>query len=253
MAVFSPRGQQQFATIKDKFVSDLAGVVINAAIGIAFVTNQELRLAERKELHLAAAPAQVDLFHLERITAVLDSPKMAGVRKQFLSIDYSDQVAPSLAASITSDVVGGSTITTINQSGGQVAHQIINNGEPRRLVTATSLDELVRRLRGLPSERYFISASVGHAEAYRLAETLYLALKRAAWTTDADGPGQLLGSSPPVRPGIHIIMDSESQSATVFALWCAEENLQPTLSVGALAPLYFPNTVNILVGPAPED
>src|SRR5256885_2134727 len=55
MAVYFPRGQQEFAIIKDKFLNDIAGVAKNAASGIAFVTNQELRLAERQELQLAAA------------------------------------------------------------------------------------------------------------------------------------------------------------------------------------------------------
>ena len=41
MAVYFPRGQQQFAAIKIKFASDLAGVAKNGASGIAFVTNQE--------------------------------------------------------------------------------------------------------------------------------------------------------------------------------------------------------------------
>jgi hypothetical protein len=90
MAAFFPRGQQQFAAIKSKFVSDLAGVSKNGASGMAFVTNQELSLAERKELSSAAGSAQVDLFHLERVTGVLDQPKMAEVRRQFLGIDHSE-------------------------------------------------------------------------------------------------------------------------------------------------------------------
>ena len=90
MAVYFPRGQKGFANIKDKFISDLAGVEKHSAIGIAFVTNQELRLAERTELIQAASSTAVDLFHLERITSILDQPNMAAVRKQFLSIDQSD-------------------------------------------------------------------------------------------------------------------------------------------------------------------
>lgn len=87
MAVYFPRGQQNFATIKQKFLSDVVGITANAAIGIAFVTNQELRLAEREELSIAAAEVQTDLFHLERITALLDRPTMARIRKQFLNIN----------------------------------------------------------------------------------------------------------------------------------------------------------------------
>jgi hypothetical protein len=39
-----------------------------------FVTNQELRLAEREELAGLARDIDVELYHLERITAILDFP-----------------------------------------------------------------------------------------------------------------------------------------------------------------------------------
>jgi hypothetical protein len=57
---------------------------------MAFVTNQELRLAEREALRKAAGSLPVELYHLERITTILDTPAMAGVRKQFLGIDFGD-------------------------------------------------------------------------------------------------------------------------------------------------------------------
>jgi hypothetical protein len=90
MAVYFPRGQQQFATTKNKFLNDLHGVALSDATGIAFVTNQELRLDERKQLRDGAGTVKVDVFHLERITTILDKPSMSTVRKQFLSIDPDD-------------------------------------------------------------------------------------------------------------------------------------------------------------------
>ena len=86
MAVYFPRGQKDFAEIRTKFAGDLPGALKNNASGIAFVTNQEIRLAEREELRLLAGIIELDLFHLERITAILDKPSMAGVRHQFLGI-----------------------------------------------------------------------------------------------------------------------------------------------------------------------
>ena len=87
MAVYFPRGQKAFAEIRSKFEGDFAGAKKNSAFGIAFVTNQELRLAEREDLRLFAAGIEVDLFHLERITTTLDKPSMAGIRQQFLGIE----------------------------------------------------------------------------------------------------------------------------------------------------------------------
>ncbi len=85
MAAYFPRGQMPFREIKAKFVTDHAGAVANEARGIAFVTNQELRLNERQQLE-EAADMEVELFHLERITTILDQPRLHGVRDQFLQI-----------------------------------------------------------------------------------------------------------------------------------------------------------------------
>lgn len=90
MGVYFPRGQQKLRDIEEKFCADLQGAHKNSAEGFAFVTNQELTLGERELLH-SHWPDRVELYHLERITTILDSPSMAGVRKQFLGIDYDDR------------------------------------------------------------------------------------------------------------------------------------------------------------------
>jgi hypothetical protein len=90
MAVYFPRGQRPFAEIKWKFLDDLEGAKRQQVAGFAFVTNQELALAERRDLVTASFGLAVELFHLERITAILDGPALASVRKQFLGIDFND-------------------------------------------------------------------------------------------------------------------------------------------------------------------
>ena len=87
VAVYFPRGQKNFKDIKDKFNDDLKGVQKNNATGIAFVTNQELRLSERRELKEINSDIPVDLFHLERIANLLDSPQLYGIRLDFLDIE----------------------------------------------------------------------------------------------------------------------------------------------------------------------
>lgn len=185
MAVYFPRGQQDFAIVKQKFLSDLAGVAKNGAIGIAFVTNQELRLAERRELQSAAATTQVDLFHLERITAVLDEPTMAAIRKQFLSIDHAEIVGPQPAASINASIVDGSVIVAQNQLGGQVAHNIVNVGSQPRRVSNETLALLVEQLKTHPPEVVdFLVANDG--EAKNLAAVIREGLVAAGWTLASD-------------------------------------------------------------------
>ncbi|MEX5268887.1 hypothetical protein [Kocuria sabuli] len=90
MAVYFPLGQKSFTELKDKFTHDLAGVSKNDAKGIAFVTNQSITAGERKTLiALAKTGISVDIFHIERIVAILDDPSMHAVREQYLFIPMS--------------------------------------------------------------------------------------------------------------------------------------------------------------------
>jgi len=86
MAAYFPRGERSFSNIKAKFLSDWTGVASNGADGMVFVTNQELRLAERREL-TDSVDGPVELFHLERVAGILDRPDMQAVRAQYLFID----------------------------------------------------------------------------------------------------------------------------------------------------------------------
>ena len=90
MAAYFPRGQLPLASVASKLDADVkASNHLNVA-GIAFVTNQELTLAERKALIESTRPLDLDLYHLERATMILDAPAMTEVRKQFLGIDFAE-------------------------------------------------------------------------------------------------------------------------------------------------------------------
>ena len=90
-AAYFPRGQQSFSDIESKFKDDLQGVAGNEAEGIAFVTNQELSLRQREQLMETASPIEGDLFHLERIASILDSPLNYGIRLEFLDIEMAKE------------------------------------------------------------------------------------------------------------------------------------------------------------------
>jgi len=87
MAVYFPRGKHRFSEIKGKFGSDLDGAKKHQPSGFAFVTNQEITLGERQELAALVDDLEVEIFHMERVAALLDQPEMVGVRQQFLGID----------------------------------------------------------------------------------------------------------------------------------------------------------------------
>jgi hypothetical protein len=117
MAVYFPRGQQDFAVVQTKFKSDLSAAQATGAEGFVFVTNQEMRLAERRSL-LTEWLDRVELFHLERVTAILDSPAMSGVRKQFLGIDMSEDLAGKGGAGGSGTIVGNRGTVVIGGRGG---------------------------------------------------------------------------------------------------------------------------------------
>ncbi|MGB3352000.1 MAG: hypothetical protein WBB00_04425 [Mycobacterium sp.] len=88
MGVYFPRGQQKFAaTIKKKFTDDLAAAKNHAPHGFVFVTNQEILLAERKDLEDLGDGTEIEVYHLERTMGVIDRPNMAQIRKQYLDIE----------------------------------------------------------------------------------------------------------------------------------------------------------------------
>lgn len=136
MAVYFPRGQQNSKDIKKKFLNDIKGVKSNKAEALAFVTNQELRLAQRQALQKAAGTVPTELFHLERITAILDIPEMLSVRKQFLGIDYEEMPPVSLGGeggkAPSAGGGGGSAIGfgVLGGDGGPGGNVFFLNGHP---------------------------------------------------------------------------------------------------------------------------
>lgn len=90
-ASYFPRGQKRFTEIKRKFTDDVKGVVENNVSGFAFVTNQEISLAERKQLKEIGKPHTVEIFHLERNAHILDTAKNYGVRLEFLDIEMTKE------------------------------------------------------------------------------------------------------------------------------------------------------------------
>lgn len=98
-AAYFPKGQKEFKEIKKKFICDINGIKKNKVSGLAFVTNQELTLGERKELKDLGKPHTIEIFHLERLTHILDSAKNYGIRLDFLDIELSKEEQLSFFAS----------------------------------------------------------------------------------------------------------------------------------------------------------
>jgi fido (protein-threonine AMPylation protein) len=93
-AVFFPPTHQAFASIKRKFVADREGVARHNADGFVFMVNQPLTLGERQELEGLGGPRD-EIYHLERLRHVLDSPQGYGLRLEYLRrpMTAEDQIA----------------------------------------------------------------------------------------------------------------------------------------------------------------
>jgi len=154
MASYFPRGQQDFKTIEAKFMNDLASASTNDVHGIAFVTNQELRQAERREL-TEAANLRVELYHLERLTAILDQPSMASVRKQFLQIgDSVGQPAESSCNAFLDQIVD-SLSGASNNGGGHLYLVARPSRKTEDLLRSISRDYLGNMLHTASSSEIF--------------------------------------------------------------------------------------------------
>ncbi len=195
MAVHFSRGPESFTAIKKKVIADAKGAAKHG-VGLAFVTNQELKLAERDELEAAIAPFPLDLYHLERVAALLDTPGMKDVRTRFLGGDDGPRV----------------TINSINQSGGQVAERIVNHvqiGRPQRNLYQDQGNEIVAHLRSRPRRTFYVSVKAGDETGY-LAQLLAAVLQDGGW--NLDGIGTMHGGSYATGVLVHTITEDPDAS-----------------------------------------
>lgn len=107
-AVYFPRNQQSLKDIESKLTEDIEAARKHNPEFLVFVTNQELRLSERRALRALGGDIRIELLHLERVASILDRPRMAPVREQFLRISATpvEQPADDVALSIMASVIG---------------------------------------------------------------------------------------------------------------------------------------------------
>jgi predicted ATP-binding protein involved in virulence len=99
MALHFVQGEQEFSALKIKFAVELATAAKHGAAGFVFITNQELSLRQREELHKLSGTTMVELFHLERIASILDQAHMTQVFPTFHNFN-SQIISQSVDATI---------------------------------------------------------------------------------------------------------------------------------------------------------
>lgn len=89
-AAYFPPTAPSTAALTKKFNDDFAGVARNNADGFCFFVNQRLSVTRRAKLISSTGAAQVEIYHLERMRALLDSARGCGVRLEYLQIAMSE-------------------------------------------------------------------------------------------------------------------------------------------------------------------
>ena len=130
---YFPRGQKTFAAILKKLKHDIRSIGEDRETGFIFVTNQELRLSERKKLAKITGPGPCEIYHLERVSSILDSPSLYGVRLEFLDIEMTREEQLAFFAELQRTfnefaVLSKSLIQEMKESG--VLDQKLKSGVP---------------------------------------------------------------------------------------------------------------------------
>lgn len=103
-AAYFPPTHQEYKTIKEKFEHDLNGVSKNNAEGLAFFVNQPVTPSEREKLKSIPEEIEVEIYHLERMRSILDSPKGYGIRLEHLRIAMTEEEQYAFWSSLNSKV-----------------------------------------------------------------------------------------------------------------------------------------------------
>lgn len=99
-AVYFATTEKTFSQVQSKFKDDAKGVIKNNADGLVFLTNQRISPSERETLAGIVSPADCNLYHLDRIVTLLDSPIGYGIRLQFLRIPMTTEEQQALWSSL---------------------------------------------------------------------------------------------------------------------------------------------------------
>ena len=111
---------------------------------------------------------------------VLDEMKRKHLARGMKGPDIPDAIATQVAAE-SATVIGGSIISTVNQRGGQVAHQIVNLGRPSRSISASTRNEMLELLRPHGGSSVGVASYSGDVEADGFKRQLMEVFRAAGW------------------------------------------------------------------------
>ncbi len=138
-AAYFPRGKKQFKSVRRKFTGDAQGARKHLAGGFVFLTNQEITVGQREAFQKSIPDLKLELYHLERIASILNSPTMFGTRLEFLDIEMTREEQTAIFHSrdllleeMRKQIEGLSTFLRQLATGDEVALNHLRTGVPLR-------------------------------------------------------------------------------------------------------------------------
>jgi len=144
-AAYFPSKHSDFKAVKKKFHEDFEGVARHSRHGFVFLVNQHVTPGERTELERCASPTPVDIYHLERMRSILDSPKGYGLRLEYLRIPMTEEEQHSLWSAMKDNLIGlmeqqASDIRSMDRKMDIVLERTLSKGLKPLLFETSSLE-----------------------------------------------------------------------------------------------------------------
>lgn len=104
-AAYFPSTAVSHSDVRSKFNHDISGVTKNTAQGFAFFVSQHLTVGDRQALMALSPAARTEIYHLERITSLLNAPKGCGIRLEYLRIPMTESEQWAFWSTMNADIV----------------------------------------------------------------------------------------------------------------------------------------------------
>lgn len=128
-------------------------------------------------VHHKVVDDDFEAYSVERLATMKKTHRDRGLP----SGNVGEQLIAKLQTNVAARAEGGSVITTINQSGGQVAHTINNLAPPKRTVNATVRNEMLKVLAQVGPAQIGFASTHGNLEAHEFKQQVMDVFRAAGW------------------------------------------------------------------------
>ncbi len=173
-------------------------------------------------IHHDVIDADATSYIVDRLRSLKQQHESAAPPNSALSETDANQFIANISNNTVSH---GSIVYSVGQSGGQVAHSITNIGPQPRSLSLLAAQELVARLRSLPSETYEVETVNGDSEASHLAHQIDNMLSHCHWSSVAFTTSIF----PQHMTGVTLSYSNHSAALNLLAQFLVNAQLRPKI------------------------